>query len=246
MGQLSLRTISEFTDACINAFEPEEITAPMAALLRGEGYTSWFVGSPAHVDQGRGFGFYGIPKGWHERYSERGYHAYDPVFRHAASGGPSMTWSDCRRQPSGRRESRKSRILFGESAEFGLRDGLIIPVDGAGELPGCVTLGGSDLDLSGEMQMSLFIIGAFAFQGLKRLVEHTLPVPPYLTPQEMCVLYLSAEGRAVGEIGAIMKISATAVRMHRNKIKTKYGVLTMVHACALGVMDGTLRDSVAH
>lgn len=247
MGQISFPKISAFTETCLYASKPDEITGPLTTLLRDEGISSWFVGSLAHVSEnGRGFGFYGVPKGWQERYIERGYHAHDPVFQHAMAGKPRITWSNCRRQAIAADNSRKQLAIFAESAEFGLEDGFIMPVHGFGDLPGAVTYGGSDLDLSEEMQMSLFLVGAYAFEGLRRLVENFSPIRPILTPQELRVLRWSAEGKSATDIAGIMKLSEHTVRSHHKSIRAKYAVATMVQVCVLAALDGTLRMALAY
>ena len=65
MGQISFPTIRAFSETCLNAKSPAEISSSFTALLSDEGITSWFVGSFAHVSQkGRGFGFYGVYGGY--------------------------------------------------------------------------------------------------------------------------------------------------------------------------------------
>jgi len=241
MAQIAFPVISAFSENCLNATKPEDITEPFGALLRHEGINSYFVGSLANVSEGgRGFGFYGIPKVWHERYIGEGYHACDPVFQHALSGRSRVTWSQCRRRAIKSGAGKRALNVFDEAAEVGLTDGFIMPVHGFGDLPGCVTYGGEDLDLSEEMQMSLFMVGAFAFEGLRRLIEKFRPIPPYFTPQELKILRWSAQGKSATDIAAILKRSAHTVRTHHINIKQKYDVNTMMQACVMAALDGTL------
>jgi LuxR family quorum sensing-dependent transcriptional regulator len=215
-------------------------------LLASQGVTSWFVGSFAHVShKGRGFGFYGIPPIWHGRYIDAGHFAYDPVFQHALAGKSRITWSDCRRNAAADGLSKRALQVFDEAGECGLHDGFIMPVHGIADLPGCVTYGGEDFDLGEEMQTSLYLVGAYAFEGLRRLVENFKPVPPTFTRQELRVLRWSAEGKSAIEIAKIMEISPHTVRAHHNKIKAKYGVFTMIQACVFAAVDGTLRTAIA-
>jgi len=247
MGQIAFAKISDFSETCLNASDPEDITTPLTTLLRDEGISSWFVGSLAHVSEnGRGFGFYGVPKAWQERYLERGYYALDPVFQHAKAGKPRITWSNCRNEALAKGASQKALTILDEAAEFGLEDGFIMPVHGFGDLPGAVTYGGRDIDLSKEMQMSLFLIGAYAFEGLRRLVEHFRPVAPILTRAELRILRWSAEGKSANDIADILKLSPHTVRAHHKNIKSKYAVATMVQACVLAALDGTLGLAAAH
>jgi LuxR family quorum sensing-dependent transcriptional regulator len=246
MGQIAFAKILAFSETCLNAKTPVEITDGFSALLRDDGITSWFVGSFAHVSQdGLGFGFYGVPKVWHERYIEARHYAHDPVFRHALTGGPRATWGDCRRTAIAEGASQRSLSIFDEADECGLNDGFIMPIHGIADLPGCVTYGGDDIDLGEDMQASLYLVGAYAFEGLRRLVENFHPVRPLLTRQELRVLRWSAEGKSATDIAKIVGISPHTVRDHHNKIKSKYGVFTIVQACVNAAMDGTLRIAAA-
>lgn len=242
MGQISFPTILAFSETCLNARTSEDVTTSFTALLDRQGISSWFVGSFAHVSQkGRGFGFYGIPPVWHERYIEAGHYAHDPVFQHALAAKPRITWGECRRDAEVEGAGKRSLQIFDEAAECGLKDGFIMPVHGIADLPGCVTYGGDDIDLSTEMQTSLYLVGAYAFEGLRRLVENFRPIPPIFTRQELRVLRWSAEGKSATDIAKIMGISPHTVRAHHNHIKSKYGVFTMIQACVFAAMDGTLR-----
>lgn len=242
MGQISFPTILAFSETCLGAKRTEDITESFTALLAHEGVTSWFVGSFAHVSQnGRGFGFYGIPPAWHQRYLDADHYRHDPVFQHAFEGKPRITWGACRAKAQAEGAGARAEQVFHEAAECGLTDGFIMPVHGIGDLPGCVTYGGDDIDIGEDMQTSLYLVGAYAFEGLRRLVENFRPVPPQFTPQELRVLRWSAEGKSATDIAKIMNISPHTVRSHHNNIKAKYGVFTMIQACVFAAIDGTLR-----
>lgn len=247
MGQISFPTILAFSETCLSARAPSDITDAFTTLLAREGITSWFVGSFAHVSQnGRGFGFYGVPEPWHNRYVEASHYNYDPVFLHAQAGRPRTTWQECRKKAFVEGVSKRALSVFDEAADCGLGNGFIMPVHGVADLPGCVTYGGdADIDLSEEMQNSLYLVGAYAFEGLRRIVENFRPVPPILTQQELRVLRWTAAGKSATDIADILHISPHTVRDHHNKIKAKYQVFTMVQACVLAAMDGTLRLAAA-
>jgi LuxR family quorum sensing-dependent transcriptional regulator len=243
MGHITFPTILAFSETCLNAKAPKDITDAFTGLLAREGISSWYVGSLAHVSHNgrKGFGFYGVPKTWHGRYLEAQYYDDDPVFRHALAGQSRITWRTCRRRAVAEGLSDRSLRMFDEADECGLTDGFIMPVHGIADLPGCVTYGGDDIDLGEDMQNSLYLVGAYAFEGLRRLVENFRPVPPLFTAQELRVLRWSAHGKSATDIAKIMGISPHTVRAHHNKIKAKYGVVTMVQACVSAAVDGTLR-----
>ncbi len=240
MSQIPFLTVQEFSAACLNAPNTDAITAPFTRILRDAQIVSWFVGSLANVDKARrpGFGYYGIPNGWKEIYEDALYFNHDPVFQHAQTGRQPIVWSNCKAQTT---LTKAAHEVFAAAAEYDLTDGYIMPVRGFGDLPGAVTFGGLDPDLSMDAQLSLFMLGAYAYEGLRRLNEKFREVPPILTKRELEVLRWSAEGKSAWDIGVILTIGETTVRTHQASIRRKYGVPSIIQAAVLAAWDGTLR-----
>ena len=240
VSQIAFLTVQEFSAACLSAPNPDAITVPFTKILRDAEILSWFVGSLANVDKERrpGFGYYGIPSGWKDVYEDACYFNHDPVFQHAQTGHQPIVWSACKQQASLTKTAMK---IFAEAAEYDLTDGYIMPVRGFGDLPGAVTFGGLDPDLSIESRMTLFMLGAYAYEGLRRLNEKFRQLPAILTKRELEVLRWSAEGKSAWDIGVILKIGETTVRTHQASIRRKYGVPSIIQAAVLAAWDGTLR-----
>lgn len=240
MSRIDFATLQAFSERCLAAASPVEITEPLDAMMQSQNVRQWFVGSLGYINQWRGFGFDSIPPEWRRRYIEAGHAAYDPVYAHAAAGGPKTTWARCRRLAleSG---DKRAIVVLDEAAEFGLTDGLIMPIHGFGDLPAAVSFGGDDLDMSDDAQASLYLIGALAYEGLRRLVVPFRPVPPVLTEKELRVLRWTAEGKSAEAIAVIVRLSPHTVREHHERIRRKYGVTTMIQAVVHAALDGNLR-----
>lgn len=242
MGRITYSKIEAFSETCLEAKTPSDIVDALTTLLKEQGILSWFVGSLAFVSSNgaTGFGFHGMPNGWLTRYLDANHFDSDPVFQHALHSRRKVTWATCRREAVFAGGSERALSVFDEAREFALTDGLIMPVRGLGDLPGAVTYGGDDPDLSPEAQMSLFIVGAYAYEGFRRLVEGFKPIPPVLTDQELEVLRWSAEGKSATDIGTIMALSPHTVREHQKNIRQKYRVASMVQAAVYAAVDGNL------
>jgi LuxR family quorum sensing-dependent transcriptional regulator len=241
MTQLHFSSVQAFSESCLRAGTPEEITKSLTRLLGDVGITSWYAGSLVHENElGRGFGFFGMPEGWRQRYAEAHHCDTDPVFRHALKGGNPMLWSECRARATAAGLSKRALSVFDEATDFGLKEGFIMPALGFGGVPGGVTFGGAEPELIVEAQLSLRLIGAFAYEGLRRFVEKSRPVPPTLSQRELEVLRWSAEGKTAWEIGTILTIGIRTVRTYQDQVKLKYGVSTLVQAIVRAALDGTL------
>jgi LuxR family quorum sensing-dependent transcriptional regulator len=243
MGRIPFPTIDTFSETCLEASAPEDITDALTALLHRHGVFSWFVGSLAFVSSNgsAGFGFHSMPLAWLNRYLEANHFDHDPVFQHALRSRRKLTWKACREEAVRSEAKNCSLAVFDEAAEFDLTEGLIMPIRGLGDLPGAVTYGGHDLDLSADAQMSLFLVGAYAYEGYRRLVEGFKPLPPFLTDQELEVLRWSAEGKSASVIGTILTLSPHTVRDHQKKIRGKYQVGNIIQAAVFAVVDGNLK-----
>lgn len=243
MGHITFPAISAFSDNCLSATKPEDITEPLSELLAGQGIRSWFVGSLGYINESRGFGFDQIPEGWRKRYVEQRYYTDDPVFHHARRGGKKCSWAEARRAASKRGTFKRARQVSNEAAEFELTNGLIMPVHGFGDLPGAVTYGGDDLDLSDDAQASLYLVGAFAYEWLRRIEQKTKPVPPVFTVKELQVLRWTAEGKSATDIAVILNLSRFTVQEYHKRIRSKYGVSKVIQAVVIAAVDGQLNHA---
>lgn len=241
MSRIQFSLIQSFSETCLKATRADDITAPLTRLLDDAGIFSWYVGSLLHESElERGFGFFGMPPVWRNRYAEARHCNVDPVFRHALTGKSALCWTDCRDRAIATGANQRALSVFDEAADVGLKNGFVMPALGFGGVPGAVTVGGSDPDLSTEAQLSLRLVGAFAYEGFRRLVEKFKPIPPTLSPRELDVLRWTAEGKTAWEIGKILKIGERTVQTYQDQIKTKYSVSSVIQAAVRAALDGTL------
>jgi LuxR family quorum sensing-dependent transcriptional regulator len=241
MSEIPFSSLQAFSQVCLKAAKADDIARPLTNILNDAGFTSWYAGSLVHDSQlERGFGFFGMPEGWRERYAEARHCDADPVFRGLLQDGSSLVWSECRERAVASGAPKRALNVFHEAADFGLEDGFAMQTPSFGGVPGAVTFGGSDPDLSPTAQLSLRLVGAFAYEGLRRLVEGFKPVPRALSKRELEVLRWTAEGKTAWEIGAILTIGERTVRTYQDQIKTKYRVSTLIQAVVQATLDGTL------
>ena len=241
MSQISFSKISAFTETCLTARRPDQITTSLTALLLEAELTSWYVGPLVHESALKpGHGFFGMADGWRKRYGEARHCDHDPVFQHARMGKPPITWAECREKAYYGNASKRALSVFDEAADFGLLDGFVMPTLGTADIVGGVTFGGRQPDLSLEACLNLRLVGTYAYEGLRRFSDGTKKTPPKLTAREREVLHWAAEGKTAWEIGEILKIGSRTVRTHQDNIKEKYGVSSIVQAAVRATLDGTL------
>ena len=238
-SRIEFPVLQSFSEQCLGATTTLEITRALDAILRARGIKQWYVGNLGFVNEWRGFGFDEIPPAWRKRYVEAEHARFDPVFQHAVNQGGKTTWAQCKLIAEHLGDKRALQV-FDEAAEYGIDSGLILPIHGLGDLPAAVSFGGEDLDLTPDAQASLYLIGALAYESLRRLVVGFKPIPPLLTERELEVLRWAAEGKSAVDTGAIMGISAFTVQDHQKSLRTKYGCAKMTQVLVLAALDGTL------
>jgi LuxR family quorum sensing-dependent transcriptional regulator len=241
MEQTKFDKVSAFTEACLAAARPQDITRALTETLREADIHSWYVGPLVHQDDlPPGAGHFGMPVLWQERYAEARHCEADPVFLHATKGRGASTWGECRERAVHGGASRRALRVFQEAEEFDLFDGFIMPTLGSGRTVAGVSFGGKNPDLSPSGLLGLQLVGTYAFEGLRRLAEGFPRVPPRLTKRELEVLRWSAEGKTAWEVGEILTIGVRTVRTHHAGIKSKYGVSTIIQAAVRATLDGTV------
>jgi DNA-binding CsgD family transcriptional regulator len=245
MSRISLQTLQSFGEHCYNATKAIEITARLELMLRDQGISMCYIGSLGFVNQHRGFGYGHMPPKWLERYLEADHSRYDPVYQYAARGDTKTTWTEIKQKLGHNPKSRAMKV-FNEAAEFGLTDGIIMPVVGFGDLPGAISLGGHDIDLTPDGRAGLYLVGGLAYEALRRVSGNAKPMPPQLSSAELKVLRWTAEGKTADEIGEILSISPHTVREYHAKTQKKYGVARNVHVAVLAALDGNLRLAMVH
>jgi LuxR family quorum sensing-dependent transcriptional regulator len=243
MAQMGFASIQAFSETCMKATRPEHIAGRLGLLAEQLGYTTWYAGSLMHEHElaGRGFGFYAGSLRWSKRYTDERYCFVDPVFLAAKDDEKAVQWSDCARGLARKRTNKKALQVLNEAREFGICDGFTKAWHGFGPVPGVVTFGGEQPDVSKDARMSLLLLGAFAYEGFRRVTDGFKPVPPTLTQREADVLRWAAEGKTAWEIGQILTIAERTVRCYSEQLKRKYGVPTVVQVVVMALLDGNLR-----
>ncbi len=170
-----------------------------------------------------------FPSGWAARYVDRNYLPRDPIVHRLHNDRNLFTWSESYASSP---HSRDARLIGGEAAEFGLTDGLVIPVSTL-DLPiAALSFGGERDALSSDDQSALTFISHFAighWLGLRRPKSTTVG---RLTPREFDCLLWAGDGKTDWEISVILGISRPTVVKHIASAREKLGAVNKTHAVA--------------
>ncbi len=180
------------------------------------------------------------PEEWRERYFHGNYVDRDPAVLHMLRTPEPYTWTDTLDSPDYTKSQR--RIVY-EAGEFGMTNGLIVPILGLRTGTAIVSMAGDNNDLSTRERAELHLAAIYAHGRIRAL---SLPkrrpiVLPKLSMRERQCLQWVAVGKSDWEIGEIMSISEKTANYHVEKIKRKYNVATRIQAVVHAIRGGIIQ-----
>ncbi len=233
----SAMRIDDFIAATNAASSRDEVKRLFVAALDALGYDRFLYctlrgpGSDASALVGN------YPDEWMSRYEGRDYRGHDPVRQKACHLRGAFTWTEVTHG----KLTRPQRQLMEEAREFGLRDGVAVPIHlPRGEVAGfgiASSVGGTDA--AAHLSQIYMIALQFHTVWSAMMVPQTQALPR-LTARELEVLRWCAQGKSNWAIGEIMSISEHGVHYHLRNILRKLQVdsrtTAVVKAYHLGLM----------
>lgn len=176
-----------------------------------------------------------LPAGWLKLYVEEEFVQADPSIRHCQKMLRPYRWfKDAPCDPE--QEPRAVEVVH-RARDFGLHDGLVIPIATHTDRTGHVWLGGRTLDLPERDMPALHLMALYAFDRVAQLHRPPANGKPHLTPREREALTWAALGKAAWEIGEILKVSTRTVNAHITNARGKLGAVNRTQAVMIALRD---------
>jgi DNA-binding CsgD family transcriptional regulator len=174
---------------------------------------------------------------WDSHYWERQFLPHDPCVGALFVRASPYTWADFRDGAVGR-----TREMFNEARAFGLQNGMVVPVHGAGGELRAVRLLSEETDLEADAQPTIHALSVLLAERSHTLVEgardYRTKTP--LTAREREVLCWIGEGKSDWDMGAILGISENTVHFHVKNAMAKLGARTRLQAWSKAMANGWL------
>jgi LuxR family quorum sensing-dependent transcriptional regulator len=171
------------------------------------------------------------------RYLREDLQAVDPVRRWARASGKPASFSQIAQRLGPKDPGNKVLQI---AAEFGITEGMCIPMRGADGAIGLVSFSGRRPGFTAAEFRALLCIGTIVFRAAERIdpsVE-TAHAAPVLTLREIELLPLLVHGHNDREIGELAAISEATVRFHLKNVRDKIGAVSRTHLAAKAVALG--------
>lgn len=171
----------------------------------------------------------GWPPDWYERFVSQKYYLSDAVTRFAARTTQPFMWH---RVPQPFSESCKARQIAGEAAEFGMRNGFLIPFPTSRGWQSCISFGASHVDaISDADEAALVLLGYVANKTIKSLLGEPESAGK-LSEREREVVKWFASGKTSWEISEILSIAESTVNKHLGNARAKLDVINSTQLVA--------------
>jgi len=239
MARFEPLDVIELTSA-IDAFETEtEVVNRFSEFIQKFGFGSVALGylvNPLAVSTGNNFQVTNWPKEWFGRWQGGDYIIHDPIARYALRTRRSFDWKTAYEHGS-----KIGRVILDESRNFGFTEGFAIPIHSFDGPPGCVSLGGRNVDLSPKEKACIELVSVHVYSRLEAL-SGPRPMREIvdLTRRETEVLQYAAAGKTNWEISRILSLSENTVIDYVKSAMRKLGSVNRTHAIALAIQNALI------
>jgi len=168
---------------------------------------------------------------WFKRYAKQGHFRYDPCVARSRLTSRPFLWRELDRK----RMANRARLVMDEATEFGLKDGMCVPIHLPLAGPGVVTAASDRIELPADTLPLVEALCVHAFRSLAGLEDHSTGDIAPLTPREREVLQWSAAGKTAEDIGVILGLTKNTVESHHRHIREKLDAINLVHAVSKAV-----------
>ena len=229
------RAAFDFIDRARDLKDPSEILTGLQAESQKLGFEHFLItGLPLQMQELAPLVMLNAwPAEWYGRYTDRNYFAVDGVAQWSLQTSRPYLWRDV---PAPLAETKGAREVNGEAKEHGFVDGYVVPMYSARHWQTAVAFAASEVSEASDRELSaLQIMGIFATDAVRQLLEPTRSRKPVLSPRERECLSWAAVGKTSWDISMILGIGHQTVRGYFTSIRAKLDVTTMAHAVSEGI-----------
>ena len=185
--------------------------------------------------------FYNYPEEWCLRYFEHDYKNTDPIMLDAISNVTPFRWDE-----ANAKVPEKSRVVMHEAGEFGLRQGVTVPIHGPSQALATLNIATDSApdefdDKWTENRHELHLLAIHAHEAVLRLVyDGPEKCVVRLSPRERECLLWASRGKTAWETGEILDLSGETVVSYLKASCHKLGVYSKTHAVVKAILLGLI------
>jgi LuxR family quorum sensing-dependent transcriptional regulator len=178
-----------------------------------------------------------MPEQWFMLYVKEKYSGIDPAFSPLRRSSRPFVWLEA---PIDAAEHPRTAAFVRRAADFGLAQGLIVPIPRTTGRQGVVWLGGANPEFTLRTTLSLHLVVLYAFERVWRFHAPPPQKKPPITRREREALTWAANGKTAQEIAKLLGITKRTVDEHLQSARRKLGAVNRTQAVVIAVRDGVL------
>lgn len=178
----------------------------------------------------------GWDEDWFDRYAERGYVHHDPVARHSFFTTLPFEWSEAL---ADRQTDEAALRVVEEARDFGLTEGLCVPVHMESGAKGAVSLAGEAAHLGQLQRLELHMLALYV-HGRLRFLQTAAPPRRAITAREAEVLKWAAVGKTASEIADITGLTTRTINQHCENAQKRMGTSNRLHTVVEALRQGLI------
>ncbi|RWB70411.1 MAG: LuxR family transcriptional regulator [Mesorhizobium sp.] len=171
----------------------------------------------------------GWPVDWYNRYVSEDHFLHDPCVAQCRHSPQPFLW----RELPAARLSKRSRLVMDEAAEFGMKDGICVPIHVPLAGPSVVTVASDRIEVPPSTLPFIEMLCVHTFRSLAGLGtpgDGGGDEPTPLTARERELLEWSAQGKSTDDIACILGVTRNTVESHQRNIRGKLDAINVSHA----------------
>ena len=176
---------------------------------------------------------------WEAHYQSSGHAPNDAVIRRALSTSDPIFWTDVR---DGEPLTPQAVRIFGEAAEFGLREGFVTPIHNLDGSISTVMLSGGDADPLCPDTRTAAHLACIYYAARVRKDRRPPQARAPLSARQLECLRWTRQGKSAADIAQILGLSRFTVQEHLAQACARLGVRTRVQALSQAYLLGLLND----
>jgi LuxR family quorum sensing-dependent transcriptional regulator len=212
------------------ASSPHEILYEFRSAIERYGLRYFLITGlpvPHDADWRREILFDGWPPEWYLRYMSEDHFSHDPCVAQCRHSPKPFLWHEL---PPAKLFAR-AKLVMDEATEFGMGQGLCVPIHVPLAGPGVVSAAGDRLEIEPRAMPFIETLCVHTFRRLSGWEKpgQAVEAAP-LTARERELLEWSAEGKSNEDIACILGVTRNTVESHQRNIRGKLDAANVSHA----------------
>lgn len=178
-----------------------------------------------------------FPEEWQRNWLVSGYAFHDPIVRYALRNRATFSWEEARAS-----SDKAGKRVHDTSRDYGLINGLAVPITIGNRPPGVISLAHNGMDFSERELAMIELVCIHAYSRFSSITDTDdfKPAKVQATAREREILHYIASGKTAEQVGKALGISETTVVKHLSNLSIKLETTNRIHTVTTCIRSGAI------